>query len=338
MEFGIFDHVDRSGLTLADFYEERLKVVEAYDRSGFYAYHVAEHHATPLGIAASPSVYLAAVAQRTTQLRFGPLVCTLPLYHPLRLVEEICMLDQMSGGRFQLGIGKGISPLETKCFGIDPAERQARYEEIFAILMQGFTQKAIDHDGRFYKFRDVPMELAPLQTPHPPLWIGLASPDSAVRAGRNATNIVSLSTATETRELTDAYRKGFAEANGAEPQPKLGLGRFIIVADTDEAALAIARRAYVKWHASFHHLWHVHGIQPTRGERAPNFDEIRHGDRGIAGSPDTVIRELSSQLTEAGVNYCVGQFMFGDMTPAEAHKSIDLFVRYVMPAVRQSCP
>ena len=79
----------------------RLKIVEAYDRAGFYGYHVAEHHATPLGMAASPGVFLAAVAQRTQALRFGPLVYPLPLYHPLRLIEEICMLDQMSGGRMQ---------------------------------------------------------------------------------------------------------------------------------------------------------------------------------------------------------------------------------------------
>jgi len=349
MEFGVFDHVDRSGLSLADFYEERLKVVEAYDRGGFYAYHVAEHHATPLGIAASPSVYLAAVAQRTSQLKFGPLVYTLPLYHPLRLIEEICMLDQMSGGRFQLGIGRGISPLETKCFGIDPAERQRRYEEIVEILKLGMTRKTIDFEGQFYKFHDVPMELSPLQQPHPPFWLGFATPDSAERAGRNATNAVSLSTAAETRVLTDRYRKGFkantptlpspASSGGKKGgEPKLGLGRFIVLADTDEAALATARRAYVKWHANFHHLWHVHGVTPTRGERAPNFDEIRNGDRGIAGSPETVIKELAAQLKESGVNYCVGQFVFGDMTPEEAHESIDLFVRHVMPAVRQSCP
>src|SRR5579875_3685770 len=110
MEFGIFDHVDRNGLPLAEFYETRLKLVEAYDRHGFFGYHVAEHHATPLGLAPSPSLYLSAVAQRTARLRFGPLVYLLPFYHPLRLIEEICMLDQMSRGRLQIGVGRGISP------------------------------------------------------------------------------------------------------------------------------------------------------------------------------------------------------------------------------------
>ena len=337
MEFGIFDHVDRSGLPLADFYEARLKIVEAYDRGGFHAYHVAEHHATPLGIAASPSVYLAAVAQRTSRLKFGPLVYTLPLYHPLRLIEEICMLDQMSGGRFQLGVGRGISPLETRCFGVDPDQRQRRYEEVIQILMQGLTGKAVDFEGQFYNFRGVPMELNPLQLPHPPIWLGVATPDSAERAGRSGMNVVSLSTAAETLVLTDRYRKGWREANGDKPPPRLGLGRFIVVADDDAAALAIARRAYRRWHANFHHLWHVHGVTPTRGERAPEFDEITNGGRGIAGSPETVIAALSAQLAQSGANYCVGQFMFGDMSLEEAQRSVDLFVRHVMPAVRQSC-
>src|SRR6516165_6540793 len=112
MKFGVFDHMDNSGVTLGQQIEERLRLIEAYDRGGFYAYHLAEHHGTPLGLAPSPSVFLAAVAQRTKRLRFGPLVYSLPLYHPVRLIEEICMLDQMSGGRFELGVGRGVSPFE----------------------------------------------------------------------------------------------------------------------------------------------------------------------------------------------------------------------------------
>ena len=103
MKFGVFDHVDRGASSLAELYESRLKLAEIYDRSGFYAYHVAEHHATPLGMASVPGVLLAAIAQRTTRLRFGPLVYILTLSHPLRILEEICMLDQMSNGRLEAG-------------------------------------------------------------------------------------------------------------------------------------------------------------------------------------------------------------------------------------------
>ena len=121
MKVGVFDHMDRAGADLGRQFEERLKLIELYDRAGFHAYHLAEHHATPLGMAPSPSVFLAAVAQRTKRLRFGPLVYTVNLYHPLRLIDEICMLDQMSGGRLELGIGRGISPYEVGYYGVDPA-------------------------------------------------------------------------------------------------------------------------------------------------------------------------------------------------------------------------
>src|ERR1700726_5062050 len=110
MEFGVFDHLDRDDQTLGDYYAARLQIIEAYDRLGFYAYHLAEHHSTPLGMAPSPSVFLAAVAQRTRRLRFGPLVWAMPLHHPLRLIEEICMLDHLSGGRLEIGFRRGAAP------------------------------------------------------------------------------------------------------------------------------------------------------------------------------------------------------------------------------------
>src|SRR4051812_48866817 len=152
MEFGVFDHLDRNELALRDFYEARLKIIEAYDRLGFYAYHVAEHHSTPLGLAPSPSVFLAAIAQRTSRLRFGPLVYALPLYHPLRMIEEICMLDQMSGGRLQFGVGKGISPIEVAYYGLDPAKLGKMFVEAFDVLMRGLQNRTLDFEGEFYRF------------------------------------------------------------------------------------------------------------------------------------------------------------------------------------------
>ena len=96
LEFGVFDHLDDNGIPLAELFETRLKLTEQYDSAGFRSYHIAEHHSTPLGLAPSPSVFLAAVAQRTTRLRLGPLLYVTPMYHPLRVAEEVVMLDHMS--------------------------------------------------------------------------------------------------------------------------------------------------------------------------------------------------------------------------------------------------
>jgi alkanesulfonate monooxygenase SsuD/methylene tetrahydromethanopterin reductase-like flavin-dependent oxidoreductase (luciferase family) len=206
MKFGIFDHLDRNDLALHDFYEQRLEIVEAYDRGGFYSYHTAEHHATPLGLAASPSVFLAAVAQRTQNLRFGPLVYTLPLHHPLRVAEEICMLDQMSRGRFDLGVGRGISPIETAYYGVDPDHRQKMYLEALAILRQALTGRTLSFAGECYRYDDVPMELEPFQKPHPPFWAGVGTPDGGEVAGRNGFGMVANALTPVVREMTDRYR------------------------------------------------------------------------------------------------------------------------------------
>jgi alkanesulfonate monooxygenase SsuD/methylene tetrahydromethanopterin reductase-like flavin-dependent oxidoreductase (luciferase family) len=184
MEFGVFDHLDRTGTSLADYYEDRLSIAEAYDRAGFYAYHLAEHHSTPLGMAPSPNVFLAALAQRTRRLRLGPMVYALPLHQPLRLIEEICMLDHMSGGRLDLAFGRGSSPIEIEYYGVDPAAAQEIYAEGVELILQGLTHDVLDFHGKHYTFDGVPMELRPLQKPHPPVWYGVHAPDSAVRAAR----------------------------------------------------------------------------------------------------------------------------------------------------------
>src|SRR6266550_7055623 len=234
VQFGIFDHMDTSGVPLGQQIEDRLQLIEAYDRAGFYAYHLAEHHATPLGMAPSPSVFLAAVAQRTTRLRFGPLVWPMPLHHPLRLIEEICMLDQLSGGRLELGFGRGAAPIELEYYGTDPQEAQEIYAEAVELVIKGLTQKVLDFEGRRFSFSAVPMELEPLQKPHPPIWYGLHAPESAERAARRGLNVVSLDPPNETRLSIERYRTIWAQAHARMAAfPKLGLGRFIVVAQSD---------------------------------------------------------------------------------------------------------
>jgi alkanesulfonate monooxygenase SsuD/methylene tetrahydromethanopterin reductase-like flavin-dependent oxidoreductase (luciferase family) len=332
MEFGIFDHVDRNGLALREFYEMRLKIVEAYDRGGFRSYHIAEHHSTPVGMAPSPSVFLAAVAQRTKRLRFGPLVYLLPLYHPLRLAEEVAMLDQMSGGRFELGVGRGVSPIEVGFYGIAPDDRAPIFLEALAVLRAALTEKVLNFSGKHYTYTDVPMELAPLQQPHPPLWVGVERPDGAERAAKSEYNWITAQPLADVRALTDTYRAAWQREHSAKPLPLMGLLRFITIAETDDEALAVARRAYPKWQQSLTHLPRTYGYA-TQNPRPPDFDLIRDGGRGVAGSPATVLTELRRQLAESGANYCVGQFAYGDQTQDEVLRTISLFTRHVMPGL-----
>src|SRR3981081_4224916 len=156
MEFGVFDHLDRYDIPLHEYYEARLKLIELYDAAGFYAYHLAEHHATPLGMAPSPRVFLAAVAQRTRRLRFGPMVYALPLYHPLRLIEEICMLDQMSGGRLPIGIGPGAPPGGLALFRTGRQEGAGDLCRRARTGHQGHDREDVELRGRAFPLRRGP--------------------------------------------------------------------------------------------------------------------------------------------------------------------------------------
>jgi alkanesulfonate monooxygenase SsuD/methylene tetrahydromethanopterin reductase-like flavin-dependent oxidoreductase (luciferase family) len=334
VEFGVFDHVDRGAEPLHEYYENRMKLIEAYDRLGFRSYHVAEHHYTPLGMAPSPSVYLACVAQRSKRLRFGPLVYIVPLYHPLRLAEEICMLDQISGGRLELGFGRGVSPKEFDFFGTPFADAPDMYAEGVEIILRSLKGERLDFQGRFYKFRDLPpLDIECFQKPHPALWYGAHSPDSAARAARRGLNIVSTDPAPRVRALADAYKAAWREEQGDKPLPRIGLMRFVVVADTDQEAQKIARRAYKTWYAAFDKLITPYGI-PNPNPRPPDWDGIPKVSMGIAGSPETVAAFLSAQVRETGVNYIASQFVFGDLSLDETLRSVNLFASQVMPAIR----
>ena len=120
--FGLFDWIDRGTAPIHQLYEDRLQLLQAAETAGFFSYHLAEHQLTPLSMAPSPALFLAAATQRTRRIRLGPLVYLLPLYDPLRLIAEVCMLDQMSLGRLELGIGCGVSPYELRHYGVNPAK------------------------------------------------------------------------------------------------------------------------------------------------------------------------------------------------------------------------
>jgi len=336
MQFGIFDQNDRNGRPLAVQYAERLRMAELYDELGFDRYHMSEHHTTPLSTTPSPGVFISALIQRTTRLRFCPLVYLLPVHHPLRLAEEICMLDQLSQGRFEFGVGRGASPHELAAFGIDPAQAPQMYAEAFEIIRAYFAAgDTLDHAGQFWSLRDVPVEMTPFQRPHPPMWYACASPDSAVWPARNGINIVCGGPVARLRALTDRYRSEWRAAHpqgGAEPL--VGANRFIVTAPTDAEALAIARAAWPAFHDSFWKLWWKHGTMPVNARMPAEFDTLIESGAAFCGSPERVAEGLSRQLRESGVNYLIGNCVFGTMAAADAQASVRLFAREVMPVLR----
>jgi alkanesulfonate monooxygenase SsuD/methylene tetrahydromethanopterin reductase-like flavin-dependent oxidoreductase (luciferase family) len=334
IRFGIFDHLDDNGLPRGRQFAERLDLIGLVEEAGFHAYHLAEHHSTPLGCAPSPSVFLSSVAQRTTRLRFGPLVYLMPLIHPLRLLEEVCMLDHLSGGRLEMGLGRGGALVEHQRYGVEPAVAQAMYHEAFEVLMQAFASPVVNFQGKFYRFEDYLVMTKPVQAPHPPVWYGCANGEGAAWAAARGINVVSLGPSSRAREITDRYRREWAAA-GRDPAdlPHMGITRHFVVADTDAEAKRIARDAYPRWRRSMSFLWDRSGVPFSLDAVYPaSWDQLETVGHGLAGSPATVRGHIEQLAAESGVNYVVAQMVFGSIGYDDAARSLRLFGREVIPA------
>jgi alkanesulfonate monooxygenase SsuD/methylene tetrahydromethanopterin reductase-like flavin-dependent oxidoreductase (luciferase family) len=336
MQFGIFDQNDHGPHSLTEQYENRLQLIEFYDRAGFRTYHMSEHHSTPLNLTPSPSVFLAAAAQRTARLRLGALVYVLPAHHPLRLAEEICMLDHLSRGRIEIGIGRGASPHELTYFGVDPDQAQAIYVEAYAVIMQALTQTQVNFSGLHFRFANVPIDIKPAQLPHPPLWYAVPVPEGAAWPAQNKINVVCGGPLPHVREITDRYRAEWAAAGNAQDAlPLLGINRFVVAADTDREAMALGRRAWPQFHSSFMKLWKLHGTQPRYARIPEDFETFVENGGAIAGSPGTIRDRVESMTEAAGANYFISQFSFGDLGHAEVLHSAGLFAREMLPGPRE---
>src|SRR3954449_10394375 len=156
LKYGIFDWVEHREGALSDVFDGRLAMLETAEELGFYGYHIAEHQGTPLSLDTSPSILLAAASQRTSRLRLGALVYCLPWYDPLRLYNEICMLDQLSKGRLEVGIGRGVSPIESKYYGVMSSDQAREMSaEALEVLMMAFRTGRLDFKGKHYSYDDV---------------------------------------------------------------------------------------------------------------------------------------------------------------------------------------
>ncbi len=337
MEFGLFDHLDRNEQPDAELYADRLRIIEAADAAGFRSYHQAEHHMTPLGLAPSPSVFLSAAAQRTSRIRLGPLVYLLPLYHPLRLIEEVCMLDQLSGGRLELGVGAGISPYEVGYYGVGD-DRHTRYRETLAILIKGLTSERLNHHGEHYRFDDAPMILQPVQQPMPPLWAGVGSKEDMVFAARHGMNAIGLGPSERIRDIAAFYRGAWTRhagdpmrAHSPVQTPRIGALRQIHVAASDAQAWEEAAPAYDRWYENLNWLWKEHGTQVSSNLAGDLKTGVDNG-AVIVGRPDTVRAAIATEAEMTGYNYVVLQFAFGTLSLDRVLRSIDLFAKEVMPA------
>jgi alkanesulfonate monooxygenase SsuD/methylene tetrahydromethanopterin reductase-like flavin-dependent oxidoreductase (luciferase family) len=346
IEFGMFDHVTRPpGVALDELYEGRIALLRKADAAGFRGYHLAEHHGHGLSATPSQALFLAAVARETERLRLGMLVACLPLHHPIRLVEEICMLDQLSGGRLDLGVGRGISPFEHRFFGHDPDESRGRFAELLPMVVQGLSTGRMDSAGsEHFDFPEIELPVEPVQRPYPPMWAA----GNVELAARNGFHFVfgAPVTAELRRRYDELWAQGRDDPDRLNPhmaEPKIGSSQYLCIADTDEEARRIGERA-LRVLAAF--LGRSIGREPPHLQD-PNRPEpptplvkaIQVGGAGgvlVCGSVETVRDYYVRYAAEGNANYVVINVPFGDMTFAEAERTLDAFIAEVMPAVREA--
>ena len=333
-EFGIFDSFDQGDSTPGQVIASRLDFAVEAERAGIAHYHVTEHHGTPLSVCPSPNLFLAALSQRTTTMRIGALVHVLPMYEPLRLAEEIAVLDQLTGGRLDMGVGSGVSPYELGYFGLDAAQSRARYAETLKAVTQALTTGRMRHAGTLLRDYDVELSVGPVQRPYPPLWYASSNTATAEWAGTNAVNFVGRWNDGGFVPAAGAYWEAWRQRGDAATSaaPRIGTAAHVYIGRTDSEAVERFRKANDVFARQLLKLWHDHGNYGA--DHFYDTEKTMANGNALVGSAQTVAGKLAAQVSQAPVNYFEATLAFGDLTLAEATANLTAFAVTVMPAVR----
>lgn len=340
IEFGIFDSFDLGRGTPGEVIDARLRLAVEAERLGFAHYHATEHHGTDLSVIPSPNLFLAALSQRTERMRMGAMVYVLPAYEPLRLAEEVATLDHLSGGRVDLGVGSGISPIELGYFGVANDEARGLYDRALAALLDAWTTGVLKHP-EFPDREHATLSVLPVQQPYPPLWYASSNPRTAEWAGRNAINFLGRWNAGEFVETVDAYWRAWREAaaddgrlNGhVDGVPRVGPTTSVLIGESDAAAHDRFLAVQEFYATRVLGLWHEHGISTFDA----SFDGAVMLERGtaIVGTAESVRDQIVAQLELVEANMLEVQLYQGDMDLDESLSNLRAFAG-IMPDIRSA--
>ncbi|HXG51577.1 MAG TPA: LLM class flavin-dependent oxidoreductase [candidate division Zixibacteria bacterium] len=320
---------------VAEFYQRMFVQMEEMDRLGYDHIWVTEHHfATYGGTLPQPPVFLAAVARTTQRVRLGVAINVLPLHNPLEVAETYAMVDVISNGRLDFGVGKGSESHEYKKFGVSQQEATGRMTEGMEILRQAWSDKPVQFKGEFFHYEGVPVLPKPVQRPHPPIWVGCARSEESFRwAGENGFHLMTLPYLYRDPQtlprFVRAYRDGLARA-GHDFTATEVLGKFhIYVSSSLDRAVQEAGpylENYVDVHRAADPQRRESGLLTVRDPRT----QLSEGFV-IAGDPERCIDTIEKWRSEVGLTAISGTFHFGGMPQEMALKNIRLFAERVMP-------
>jgi probable F420-dependent oxidoreductase len=313
------------------YYRQALEEVTRAEELGFDSVWMEEHHAVANHYWPSPLTVLAGFATRTSRVSLGTDIAVAPFHHPVRLAEDVAMLDVMSNGRAILGIAIGYKPDEFALYGVDLEKRGARFEEQLAIMKGLWTQDHVSFRGTYYTVQGR-LEPKPLARPHPPVWIGGWGELTLRRAATLGDNWIPGPTADLARLL--AAKRAFVEhrrAAGLAPVTEWPLTRDVIIADSDARARALAEEhimvAYRKEYAGG---WRHPFIDATI---ATDLDKLMR-DRFIIGGPEQCVAAIRRFVDAYGMTHLICRTFFPGMPHAHIMRALELLAREVMPAFR----
>ncbi len=364
MEIGLYDVLDQAQMeshsVAADVYDEHIRGAQEAEQMGYKYYFSIEHQTSDVSFLSAPSIYLTALARGTSAIRFGVMIYQLPFHHPIRLAEEVAMLDHLSRGRVEFGAGTGVTNHEFQRWNVDFDRRRDISQEVLDVILQAWTGDSVTYNGEFFQFDEVLTTPKPFQQPHPPIWFGCHSAASFEYAAQKNFHVSqNIDTDQVIAEKFETWRGLWREAGHATSMPKTFLTRHVHVAETDEQAREQAEPHLAT--ALFPNAipegkgkdiigatrisYGPSGMRggdpgtPERAELRRVFRERANSydfwvDNGIAlvGSPETVAKQLAAQHQTIGHDIFCARHMFGYISPDAAKNSIRLFAEEVMPA------
>ncbi len=310
-----FGWADRR-IPLQSVYERAIERFEVMDSAGYDAVWLAEHHFS--GYSVCPSVHMMATmaAARTQRLRIGTAVSLAPFYNPLRLAEEVALLDVLSGGRVNWGAGRGFSPREFAAFGVPPAESAARFHEAVDVVLKAWTQERLSHADQYFRYEDVEVLPKPIQAPHPPVWMAATS-DAAIDWAASCGFSILMDPHCTRADLA-AKRSHYGEqmaASGFSAQGRdIPMARLIAVGRSAEQAEAVARRGAE---------WTVGSYIGARGEGDPVERYVN--EVILHGEPGAVVDQILALKETAQLNYL--------LCAPLSQTSFDLITDEVLPRI-----
>jgi probable F420-dependent oxidoreductase len=313
------------------YYREALEEVIRAEDLGFDSVWMEEHHSVTNHYWPSPLPVLAGFATRTSRLLLGTDIIVAAFHHPVRLAEDVAMLDVISNGRLVLGIAIGYKPDEFALYGVELEKRGARFEEQLAIMKGLWTQERVQFKGTYYTLEGR-LEPKPVQKPHPPVWIGGWGDITLRRAATLADNWIPGPTADLTRLL--AGKKQFLERRGAAglaAPTEWPLTRDVIIADTDQRARELAEEhIMVAYRREYAGGWRHPFIDASV---ATDLDKLME-DRFVIGGPEQCVRRLRRFVEQYGMTHLICRMFFPGMPHAHIMRGLELLAREVMPAFR----